>query len=364
MPFTLFPFSEYGKWGYMEKDGEVVVSPRFLAASEFSEHVGGVQSETEKYFIDQRGQRVLTFPIEWQSTTCLSDGLAAFCVNGKWGYCDKNGKVLIAPKFDDFRLFYEGLAAVNVGAKLEEYGMSKRLQGGVWGYIDRTGKYIAEPRLRDAYPFSEGLALTRDDHGYAYIDKTGKTVLRFESASWASNFSEGLACVAAPGSYPRPLGFIDKTGKFVIEPQFDSAYDFSEGLAAVERDRKYGYIDRSGRVVIEPRFHAAQSFSEGLGAVQMGTAWGFINKQGEFVIHPLRRDGRPGVINDVDWCPGGRTGVFYGGLARVHIGGEYRRPMDTRGWWEGGAWYYIDRQGKTVRRVCLDSEWHPRYGRV
>ena len=29
-------------------------------------------------------------------------------------------------------------------------------------------------------------------------------------------------------------GFIDKTGKFVIQPQFDRVGDFSEGLAAVK----------------------------------------------------------------------------------------------------------------------------------
>ena len=35
-----------------------------------------------------------------------------------------------------------------------------------------------------------------------------------------------------------------KTGKFVINPKFDSAYGFSEGLAAVVIDGKWGYISR------------------------------------------------------------------------------------------------------------------------
>jgi len=47
-------------------------------------------------------------------------------------------------------------------------------------------------------------------------------------------------------------GYIDKTGKIVIEPQFDYAYKFSEQLARVrigdEKTGKYGYIDTIGRV--------------------------------------------------------------------------------------------------------------------
>ena len=33
----------------------------------------------------------------------------------------------------------------------------------------------------------------------------------------------------------RKYGFIDKSGKMVIEPQFDDAEPFSEGLAKVRR---------------------------------------------------------------------------------------------------------------------------------
>lgn len=38
-------------------------------------------------------------------------------------------------------------------------------------------------------------------------------------------------------------GYIDKTGKIVINYQFDGAGRFSEGLARVKIDNKWGYID-------------------------------------------------------------------------------------------------------------------------
>ena len=51
-------------------------------------------------------------------------------------------------------------------------------------------------------------------------------------------------------------GFIDKSGKMVIEPQFDDEIDiagsFIAGLACVRKDGKEGFIDKNGKVVIEP----------------------------------------------------------------------------------------------------------------
>jgi len=48
------------------------------------------------------------------------------------------------------------------------------------------------------------------------------------------------------------FGYIDKTGNVIIESQFDSAWDFSEGLARVSIEGKYGYIDDTGEYVISP----------------------------------------------------------------------------------------------------------------
>ena len=66
----------------------------------------------------------------------------------------------------------------------------------------------------------------------------------------------------------KKYGFIDKSGKVVIELQFDDAGYFSEGLACVEKDDKYFFIDKSGKVVIEPQFDEVGDFSEGLAKVR------------------------------------------------------------------------------------------------
>src|SRR6266508_5961755 len=62
-------------------------------------------------------------------------------------------------------------------------------------------------------------------------------------------------------------GFVDTKGRIVINPQFDSAADFSEGLSVVWVGKKVGYINTKGDFVINPQFDGGDSFSDGLAAV-------------------------------------------------------------------------------------------------
>jgi len=134
--------------------------------------------------------------------------------------------------------------------------------------------------------------------------RTGKIVIepKYDSASW---FSEGLAAVELNGKW----GFIDKTGKMVIEPKYDMAEDFSEGLAAVELNHKWGFIDKTGKMVIEPKYNVAEKFSEGLAGVEveLDTKVGYIDKTGKMVIEPKYNE----------------AGPFSKGLALVELNGKY-----------------------------------------
>ena len=55
-----------------------------------------------------------------------------------------------------------------------------------------------------------------------------------------------------------------------IEPKFPNAQSFNDGLAAVRiKDGKWGYIDQTGKLVIDPKYAAATPFVEKLAAVQV-----------------------------------------------------------------------------------------------
>ncbi len=189
-----------------------------------------------------------------------SGNLFVVTVNGKQGYIDKTGKILIQPQFHGASEFSEGLAIVGT---FENYKA---------GYINKTGKFVIAPQFDNAQDFSEGLAAVGfgeygmhdgGEHKTGFIDKTGKIVIetKFRDA-WL--FSEGLAVVKDKGKF----GFVDKTGKVVIPLIYDAAFEFSEGLAVIKLNGKYGYTDKTGKIVIEPRYFEARSFSEGLASVK------------------------------------------------------------------------------------------------
>src|SRR6218665_1787678 len=115
-----------------------------------------------------------------------------------------------------------------------------------------------------------------------------------------------LARVNIGGEYGY-YGYIDKTGKMAIKPQFDDAADFQEGLAAIKVESKYGYIDRSGEIVIKQQFDYAGDFQEGLARIELGGKWGFIDKTGKIAIE---------LQFDEVW-------FFQKGLARIQLGSKY-----------------------------------------
>ena len=56
------------------------------------------------------------------------------------------------------------------------------------------------------------------------------------------------------------FGYMGDADDWVIKPIFDLGRDFSEGFAAVELDGKWGFIDKSGKVVIEPKYDYVSAF--------------------------------------------------------------------------------------------------------
>lgn len=55
------------------------------------------------------------------------------------------------------------------------------------------------------------------------------------------------------------------------------------GLFPIKKDGKWGYIDKTGKVVIEPQFDRAAGFSEGLAFVWIGNKGGWIDKTGNII---------------------------------------------------------------------------------
>ena len=153
--------------------------------------------------------------------------------NGKYGYIDKAGKIVIQPQFENTMGFNEGLAATKLGGK--------------YGYIDTKGNWVIKPQFDFTYMFSNGLAMIEVEKKSAWIDKTGKIVIQpqdFEKT--AIGFKEGRLAVKKAGKW----GYIDKTGTMIIEAKFEEAKEFSGGVAQVVTDgHQHHWIDENGKIL-------------------------------------------------------------------------------------------------------------------
>jgi hypothetical protein len=296
-PDQLFEIMEHNRAGFIDRAGTVVIPLCFEVVGDFSEGLAGFERDGRWGYIDPSGDIIIQPVFPWAEE--FHEGLAhvqmkgsTLGIDGLWGYVDKSGAVAIAPTLkrmlsgseEEDSAFREGLAIVEI----EEDRIPLRK-----GFIDRTGKLAIPAHFTYVYPFSEGLAAATEtpdgDSGWGFIDKTGNWAIPPRYAE-ASSFLLGLA----PVSQKKDCGYIDKTGVQVLRlpaptpDECSSAWgDFTDSLSRWRFGSRYGFIDRSGKTVIPPQFDLTFGFSEGLAAVQIGKKWGFIDTSGKLVI-PLQ----------------------------------------------------------------------------
>jgi len=227
---------------------------------------------------------------------------------------------------------------------------------GINGYINKRGQMVLELQCDFTGEFREGLAIVKSEqlNKKGYIDKTGKLVIDGMFYREIDDFHEGLARVKVAGKW----GYINKKGTMVVKPQFIYAEPFSHGLAKIKTDQKYGYIDKWGHMLISPQFYDCRRFSENVAAAKINDKWGYIDTAGKVVIE---------AQFDLAWD-------FLEGLAPVKIGGKYGY-IDSSGkvaiaprfdgaanFHDGlamvqisGKWGYIDKIGEVVIAPQFDA---------
>jgi hypothetical protein len=338
------------KYGFIDRQGRVIVPPTLVDAEEFSEGLALVTKKDRVGFIDSHGRMVIE-PVFYRAES-FADGLALVLAaggeknNGVWAYVDRTGKIVfrlfdyVYPSFDP-QSFSEGLAAYCKNEK--------------WGYIDKTGKTVIEPQFDRAFAFSEGLAKVRVGEFYGFIDPEGKIVikpqfprpytvdilLRPRPTDYDLSFHDGLAAMGIAPDHQ--WGYIDQTGNvvFMISRNHHSPFSFSEGLVKMRNDAGAGFFDTKGNVAIEPRWGTVEDFSEGLAAAEWrnssrtpcehNNCWGYIDRHGKVVIDRQFSTARP----------------FQGGLAWVSI------TIPRLNWSDSYKQGYIDQTGKFVWSMII-----------
>ena len=149
--------------------------------------------------------------------------------------------------------------------------------------------------LRFSNEPSGKLLLAEKDLRYGFIDIHGNTVIDFQYRS-AQDFSDGLACVQENSSYSTEpsCAYINTKGETIIPAGlWDESGSFSEGLAAVmNKQGKHGYINTKGEVVIPFEYDSWDFFVADHARIETDAGFGYIDKQGNTVIAPQYLEAR------------------------------------------------------------------------
>lgn len=225
--FIVTKDDETGKYGY-KANGIWIIEPEYDLAEAFSESMAVVRKEGKYGYIDVSGRLVI--PIKYQDAGAFSAGLAPVCLYGKYGYVDKSGKLVVPFKYNYAYPFSEALAAVELNGK--------------FAYINPEGDPIIPYMLDSGEPFKDGIAEVKINGQTKYIDKVGNI---FDEVSEAFRSFSGFArhmieekvnTWQKKGRYEKTSDWKERVNEFSRQKMVDSLLDLAqrEYIAFMSKD--------------------------------------------------------------------------------------------------------------------------------
>ncbi len=239
-------------WGVMEPDSEWLYECEYQYISPVSDdRIALCTSEKGQRVISDSGvvQAIVTEPV--LSARAVFEGiLPVRGEDGMWRYLDCNENKYLSGEYDDASSYVNGISAVRKGSG--------------WSLINTDGDKITETGFEDIKLYGNGDYVYKDrmiasvGGRYGLYDGKGEEVTALNAVDADIYLDDYIAYQDESGKW----GFMDSEGKVVIEPQYEGARSFSNGLAAVLADGYWGYINHDRQMAIENQFLDAGYFTK------------------------------------------------------------------------------------------------------
>jgi hypothetical protein len=207
----LAAFSSGGLWGYLDRQGKVVVHAKYQSAYPFS-----------------RDSLALVELVNSAAKGALTD-------RAKLAFIDRSGKEVIS-RVSARESFHDGIAYLR-----------GQLETGPARFIDRAGKVVLT--LDPSFEYldsSESLLRVKNSEGWwAYLATDGHPVLYVDHVDEAFPYSDGQARFRIGRLY----GFMDKSGNIMVEAYFDNAEDYHAGFARASIGGTVVFLNDAGKVI-------------------------------------------------------------------------------------------------------------------
>ena len=282
-----------GMYGFLDRNGDPVVTPRFLAVKNFQDGRAIVISDQGVGSVDPYGhytkeQFACVLPYDEQYTRVNVDGTLVnyrldlrtqsdiyvsksldlsvenhpnssnACQGGKWGLVDAAGNIVIPPAYDDI-IPEEGTDFLWV------YNHEKH----VVGIYTRSGHDVIPPE----YPFivvGESFFLVQNHEGkFSLFDTKGKQVTEFvfdnyQSTSRPDNIGQFLLSEYAVLSKDGLWGVVTPDGRVTVPFTYEQLGPESEGLISFRDGKKrWGVIDTKNTEVKSAIYGSVGEFHDG-----------------------------------------------------------------------------------------------------
>jgi hypothetical protein len=404
-PDSMILVEQKGKYGMYDRDGHEIIAPELKEVTVLREGFLGARDKKGWTFYDMKGNRLKG---TYDEISYFSEGLAAVKIDGKWGYIDTAGTLVIPAQYKKAQPFSEGLAAVKLDKE--------------WRYIRKDGTAFSVGKAEKVGDFHEGIAVIDDSwlvnsqgqrfaklKKYAYVgpfDSNGlaqvgvrrshHSVFDYISIGWGwgdggwgfgfpgwgwgpfdvgwgwSDYDHhhhgwGGGITIVPGALIHPsnvfLGAINRKGQEVIPADYRGLSAFRNGRALiVDEEGRYGMISPRAEVLIPATYDQLGFFENGLAPFSYDDHWGYINENNQIVISNRFRKVTPFMETTAAVLEGekaaliDRTGNYvmapnaaYNDIGPL-MGG--RAPVKNK---KTGKWGYLDAEGKLVIAAIYDE---------
>jgi hypothetical protein len=190
------------KYGFVDKSGKVVISPKYDAVIPF---VGGI---------------------------------AAVKRDGKWGFVDKTGKEIVPPTYEYPVIDYD------------------YLKMGYLPVVKKAGKYSTP--FGGEYDFlvhvDSNLFLAKKGGKWGLIDKKNREVLSFKYDK-LFHLHKDLFVYSERDKY----GVISLKRGVIVQPRYDKIFYAGEGIIGLVLNNKVGFMDTSGNIIFQPKYDSLAS---------------------------------------------------------------------------------------------------------
>jgi hypothetical protein len=337
---TLKPIkTDNQKWGYINDDGELKIKAEFDEAGSFKNGIAVVCKNGLCGFMNENGKKITDLVYELPDYYAGKEALLAkkdgkfgyldaegkvlvsltyeeifdfdFIIkakkDGKWGFINKNENIVIPLKYDfiedfnpnkpEFRFQNEDRIGwldkdgqERIVTDLERWAneivaiddKSSRVKvADYYGLVQKNGKWLVPIRYENEFVFDKfDKAIVRENQRWGMIDKGGNIVIPTIYQEKIQFNNKELACVRNNGKY----GIVNYDGKVIIPTIYDTYIYSDYEFWTVQKNGQFGMIDKSGKIVIPIEYEKVFPYLDDLALVKKGGKWGYINAANQTVI--------------------------------------------------------------------------------